>query len=189
MLAIPQVTAIGTIEARTVLPSFLYLPNAQEFPAGSLGVPWDKQRSDQLIGEFARAHGSKVPARLVSSAKSWLCHSGVDRQSPILPWQAPADVKRVSPLEASSRYLSYMSEAQVASVKVEGRTFIHPTAVLFNGGVFKAGPLKERSLEVINTWLKTDGGSAAKELEGAELDLAVARGAAYYGWVRHGFEW
>ena len=49
--------------------------------------------------------------RLVGSAKSWLCHPGVDRQSAILPWQAPSDVARVSPLEASARYLQHIREA------------------------------------------------------------------------------
>jgi hypothetical protein len=83
VLPIPQVTAMGTVEERPLLPSFLYLPNAQEFPANSLGLPWDKRRSNEVVGEFARAHGSKVPMRLVSSAKSWLCHSGVDRQSEV----------------------------------------------------------------------------------------------------------
>lgn len=431
MLAIPQVTALGTVEARPLLPSFLYLPNAQEFPPRSLGLPWDIARSQTLVGEFARAHGTKSPARLVSSAKSWLCHSGVDRLSPILPWQAPEDVKRVSPLEASAAYLTHLREAwdftfpsdpmaaqevvitvpasfdaaareltqkaaqlagfkqitlieepqaalyawceavgesfrkqvrpgevilvidvgggttdfslmavaekngevqltrvavgdhillggdnmdlalahtvsqklaaggrkldawqfnaltfacrqakesmfndpalsiaplvipgrgssliggtikaeltrdeltrvltdgffpkitvtelpqtsrrtglaQMAlpyaqdaavtrhlaafltrqakalsgssdsSVKVEGRAFVHPTAVLFNGGVLKSGALKSRALEVLNDWLRADGGQPVKELDGAELDLAVARGAAYYGWVRQG---
>ena len=76
MLSIPQVTAVGTVEERSLLPSFLYLPNDQEFPAGALALPWDKQRKDTLVGEFARSHGSKVPMRLVSSAKSWLCHAG-----------------------------------------------------------------------------------------------------------------
>jgi hypothetical protein len=71
-------------------------------------------------------------------------------------------------------------------VEVEGKTFVHPTAVLFNGGAFKATALKDRVIEVLNGWLATDGGQPAKELEGAELDLAVARGAAYFGWVRHG---
>ena len=46
--------------------------------------------------------------------------------------------------------------------------------------------LKERLVEVVNDWLAKDAGSPVKELEGADLDLAVARGAAYYGWVRHG---
>ena len=68
-----------------------------------------------------------------------------------------------------------------------GKAFVHPTAVLFNGGVFKAGAAQGRAcMEVLNGWLTADGGSPAKELEGADLDLAVARGAAYYGWVRQG---
>lgn len=431
MLAIPQVTAVGTVEEKQLLPSFLYLPNDQEFPAGALALPWDKKRKDAVVGEFARSHGGKVPTRLVSSAKSWLCHSGVDRLSAILPWQAPDDVQRVSPLAASASFLTHireawdhqfkdaaMSEQDVvltvpasfdaaardltlkaaqqaalpnitlieepqaafyawieqmgenfrkhikpgdvvlvvdvgggtsdfsliavtdkdgdvaltrvavgdhillggdnmdlalaytvnqrlaadgkkldawqfnvltfacrqakeqmfaegklkkaplvipgrgsslmggtikaelsrdeltavltngffpttavtevpqtarrtglaqmalpyaqdagvtrhlaafltrqaramagahdAPVKVDGKTFVHPTAVLFNGGVFKAGALKNRVIEVLNDWLAADGGQPARELEGAELDLAVARGAAYFGWVRRG---
>ena len=434
VLVIPQITAVGTVEERPLLPSFLYLPNAEEFPAGAFNLPWEKKtRSapDSLVGEFARAHGAKVPARLVSSAKSWLSHAGVDRQTPILPWQAPADVKRVSPVDASVAYLAHLraawdhqfpdtplaqqdvvltvpasfdaaardltlaaaqraglgnltllEEPQAAfyawtvqmgenfrkqvrpgdvilvvdvgggtsdfsliavidrngeveltrvavgdhillggdnmdlalayavsqrlaadgkkldswqftalthaarqakeamfadeklkraplvipgrgssliggTVKAEltrdeltrvltdgffpdvpvtelpktarstglaqialpyaqdagvtrhlaafltrqakalasahdvpvaltGKTFVHPTAVLFNGGVFKSSLLKHRVLDVLNRWLTADGGKAAKELEGAELDLAVARGAAYYGWARHG---
>ena len=431
MLGIPQMTSVGNVEEKLLLPSFLYLPNDQEFPAGSLALPWDKKGKDGIVGEFARSHGSKVPMRLVSSAKSWLCHAGVDRLAAILPWQAPEDVHRVSPLDASARYLSHLREAwdhqfaddalakqevvltvpasfdaaardltlkaaqqaglpnvtlieepqaafyawleqmgegyrkhvkpgdvvlvvdvgggttdfsliavtskdgdvaltrvavgdhillggdnmdlalahtvnqklaaegkkldpwqfnaltfacrqakesmfadvklkksplvvpgrgsslvggtikaeltrdeltrvltdgffpkttvtdlpQVARrtglaqmalpyaqdagvtrhlasfltrqaramagahdtpVKVEGKTFVHPTAVLFNGGAFKAAALKDRVLEVLNDWLAADGGPPAKELEGAELDLAVARGAAYFGWVRHG---
>lgn len=433
MLAVSQVTAPGVVEQKSLLPSFLYLPNAQEFPAGALALPWTKAApaGQELVGEFARAHGAKVPARLVSSAKSWLSHAGVDRQSAILPWQAPADVTRVSPVEASRRYLSHLraawdaqfpeeplakqdvvltvpasfdaaardltlaaaqqaglanvtlleepqaafyawteqmgegfrrqvrpgdvilvvdvgggtsdfsliavtekngeveltrvavgdhillggdnmdlalaytvnqrltaegkkldawqfnalthacrqakehlfadasapraplvipgrgssliggtikaeltreeltrvltdgffpraavtelpktqrtsglaqmalpyaqdaavtrhlaafltrqakalAAAHDAPVVVTGKTFVHPTAVLFNGGVFKSGVLKQRVLDVLNGWLTADGGVPAKELAGAELDLAVARGAAYYGWARHG---
>jgi hypothetical protein len=85
-----------------------------------------------------------------------------------------------------TRQAQAMAAAQDAPVKVAGRKLVHPTAVLFNGGVFKAGALKQRVLEVLNDWLAADGGQPAKELEGAELDLAVARGAAYYGCVRHG---
>ncbi len=431
MLAIPQITSVGVVEERPLLPSFLYLPNGQEFPAGSLALPWDKKGGDGVVGEFARSHGSKVPMRLVSSAKSWLCHPGVDRLGKILPWQAPEDVHRVSPLDASARCLAHlrqawdhhfqedvlakqdviltvpasfdaaardltlkaaqqaglpnitlieepqaafyawieqmgegfrkhvkagdvvlvvdvgggttdfsliavtakdgdvaltriavgdhillggdnmdlalahavnlrlsadgkkldpwqfnaltsacrqakenmfadgklkksslavpgrgsslvggtikaelsrdeltrvltdgffpksnladlpqlarrsglaqmalpyaqdagitrhlaafltrqaraMAGAHDAPVKVMGKTFVHPTAVLFNGGVFKAATFKDRVLQVLNGWLAVDGGQPAKELEGAELDLAVARGAAYYGWVRRG---
>src|SRR6266566_2810614 len=68
----------------------------------------------------------------------------------------------------------------------EGKSFVHPTAILFNGGVFKASRLKGRILEVVNEWLAEDGGAPVKELEGTDLDVAVSRGAAYYAWVRHG---
>src|SRR5205814_10416612 len=62
----------------------------------------------------------------------------------------------------------------------------HPTAIFFNSCGFKENALKERILSTLNEWLKHDGGKPVKALEGVNLDLAVARGAAYYGWVRHG---
>jgi hypothetical protein len=431
MLPIPQLTSPGTVEAKQLLPSFLYLPSEPEFPAGTLALPWDKDRKD-IVGELARSHGAKVPTRLVSSAKSWLCHPGVDRRAAILPWQAPDEVKRISPLDVSTQFLRHLKDAwdqsfgkkhgmaeqdvvvtvpasfdagareltleaatraglktvtlleepqaalyawlegsgesfrkrvkvgevilvvdlgggtadfslmsvlekngelelqrlavgdhillggdnmdlalayalnrklqaegkkldawqmtaltygcrqakemlygdptleraaisvpgrgsslmggtvrtellrseletlltdsffpkskvteapqtsrrtglaqmalpyaqdaavtkhlagfltrqaralsgsPVTSVSIEGKTFVHPTSVLFNGGVFKAAPLKARVLDVLNGWLTSEGSAPAKELEGADLDLAVARGAAYYGWVRKG---
>jgi hypothetical protein len=430
VLPIPQLTAPGTLEEKLLLPSFLYLPGEKEFAPGSLALPWDAGARD-VVGEFARSHGAKVPTRLVASAKSWLCHAGVDRRAPLLPWQAPPEVTRISPLDASARYLQHLAKAWDASqakgsalaaqdvvlavpasfdaaareltleaaklaglpevvlleepqaalyawleaagegfrkklkvgdvilvvdvgggtsdfsliavlekngelelqrlavgdhillggdnmdlalahalggkltaagqkldawqlqsltyacrvakeklfgsaglpkapislaargsslvggtvktellrgelealltdgffpkvavsesprtarhsglalmalpyaqdaavtrhlaaflsrqaralasadapIRVAGKAFVHPTAVLFNGGVFKADPLRARVLEVLNGWLAADGGQKARELEGADLDLAVARGAAYYGWVRRG---
>jgi hypothetical protein len=65
-------------------------------------------------------------------------------------------------------------------------TLIHPTAVLFNGGVFKSAALAERILTTLNAWLTAEGAEPARLLAGADLDLAVARGAAYYGHVRRG---
>ena len=62
----------------------------------------------------------------------------------------------------------------------------HPTSILFNGGVFKATALRQRVLDVLNGWLKADGAPEVRELPGGYLDLAVARGAAYYGQVRQG---
>lgn len=422
VLPVPQLTAPGTVESRQLLPSFLYLAAQAEFPKGSLALPWADD-AQQVVGELARTHGVKVPTRLVSSAKSWLCHPTVDHRAPILPWQAPPDVQKVSPVEASARYLGHLRAAwdrelgakaklstqevvvtvpasfdaaardltleaakqaglprvtlleepqaalyawleamgdgwrkqlkpgdvllvvdvgggtsdfsligvtdaggalslerlavgdhillggdnmdlalafslaerfkaqgktldawqlssltqgcraakealyqdaklakapvtvpgrgsslvggslkaelergelerlltdgffprvavtdapaqgrrsglaqvglpyaqdaavtkhlgaflsrQAASLGLEGG-FARPTAVLFNGGVFKAAPLKARVLDVLNAWLAAAGAPAARELEGADLDLAVARGAAYYGWVKAG---
>ncbi len=65
------------------------------------------------VGEFARNHGARIPGRLVTSAKSWLCHAGVDRSAPLLPWSAPPDVTRISPVEASARYLRHMSKLEL----------------------------------------------------------------------------
>jgi len=109
-LAIPQVVQPGIVEPRQLLPSFLYLPGPNELPAGSLKLPWSADR-DLAVGEFARNFGSQVPTRLVSSAKSWLCHAGIDRRGPVLPWKAPEDSRRVSPLEASTHYLKHLCEA------------------------------------------------------------------------------
>ena len=68
-------------------------------PAGRQGVPRGgacscrgSRPSDRVVGVFARDHGAKVPGRLVSSAKSWLSHAGVDRRAAILPWTAAEDV-------------------------------------------------------------------------------------------------
>jgi hypothetical protein len=110
VLPIPQLVRAGEIEERPILPSCLYLPKPGEQPQGSLALPWDPQ-CDYAVGEFARSIGVQVPTRLVSSAKSWLCHPGVDRRAPILPWKAPDDVRKVSPLEASARYLRHLCQA------------------------------------------------------------------------------
>jgi molecular chaperone DnaK (HSP70) len=65
-------------------------------------------------------------------------------------------------------------------------TFLHPSAVLFNGGVFKSDILARRVMDTLNDWLYMEGAEGARMLEGADLDLAVARGAAYYGYARRG---
>src|SRR5215211_9159172 len=109
-LPVPQVVNPGVVEDRQLLPSFLYLPGPNEQPAGSLRLPWDAGR-DYCVGEFARNFGSQVPTRLVSSAKSWVCHPGVDRKAPILPWKAPETTRHLSPLEAATRYLKHLAEA------------------------------------------------------------------------------
>ena len=110
VLRVPQTVRPGHVEDRDHLASFLYVAAGPEFPSGALDLPWAKSRS-YTVGELARAQGAAVPARLVSSAKSWLCHAGVDRTSPILPWQSPAEVPKISPLDASARYLEHLRDA------------------------------------------------------------------------------
>ncbi|MGK4000508.1 Hsp70 family protein [Sorangium sp. So ce1024] len=107
VLAVPQLVAQGALEARPLLPSFMYIPHESE---GAQALPWDAERRF-VVGEHARARGVDAPARLISSAKSWLCHPGIDRRGPTLPVGAPEDIEKISPVEASWRYLEHLTEA------------------------------------------------------------------------------
>ena len=104
---IPQLANPNEVANRTLLPSFLYVPGEVDFPAGSLGLPWD-DAPKFVIGELARKRGAENPMRLVASAKSWLSHRAIDRTASILPWQSPEEVIKVSPVEASAQYLQYL---------------------------------------------------------------------------------
>jgi molecular chaperone DnaK (HSP70) len=108
VLDVPQLVMPGEIAARPLLPSFLYLPGAQDFPAGSLALPWAPD-PPYAGGELARRRGAENPGRLVSSAKSWLSYGGAQRTGPILPWGAPDGVERISPVDASAEYLRHLA--------------------------------------------------------------------------------
>jgi hypothetical protein len=110
VLSLPQLVAAGTLESRTALPSYLYLAHSQEAASGAYNLPWATGRSF-AVGEVARRQAAEVPDRTVGAAKSWLAHSRVDRHQPILPWNAPADVPKISPVTASQRYLEHMIAA------------------------------------------------------------------------------
>jgi molecular chaperone DnaK (HSP70) len=127
------------------------------------------------VGELARSHGAKVPTRLVSSAKSWLCHPGVDRRAAILPWGAPEDVQRVSPLEASARYLEHLLDAW--------------------NHAFKKHPAKDQHV-VVTVPASFDAGArdltleAAKQAGLGEVTLLEEPQAALYAWLEaHGDGW
>ncbi|QRK08164.1 hsp70 family protein [Archangium violaceum] len=107
---VPQLVRQGEVSPRSLLPSCVYVPAGHELAAGSLRLPWG-DGGPHVVGELARWQGARVPGRVVTSAKSWLCHPGVDRSAPILPWGAPADVAKLSPVEASALLLSHMARA------------------------------------------------------------------------------
>ena len=104
LLPIPQLVDAATIESRGNLPSFLYLA-AQ--PSEKYSLPWSSER-DYAVGYCALRLSDSQPMRTVDKAKSWLCHNRVDRHEPILPWQAPDDVQKISPVEASRRILEHL---------------------------------------------------------------------------------
>ena len=113
VLPVPQLSSPGTLEELPLLPSFVYLPHADEVAPGDLVLPWVTEEADApfVAGEMARSRGATTPIRLVSSAKSWLCHPGVDRRAAILPNDAPPEVARISPITAATRYLTHLREA------------------------------------------------------------------------------
>lgn len=110
LVAIPQLIGPGSVEARPLLPSCLYLPHPDELKAADLGLPWQTDPT-RICGEMARNQGTTTPIRLVSSAKSWLCHPDVDRKSAILPAGAPDEIPRISPFDATVHYLAHLRDA------------------------------------------------------------------------------
>lgn len=114
---VPQLVAPGEMQSRRQLPSFVYLAGEHDLTAAETALPWDGG-SRRVIGELARGQGARMPGRMISSAKSWLCHGGVDRKAPILPWsgQDHADdgafaSNKLSPIQASAAVLAHIKQA------------------------------------------------------------------------------
>jgi hypothetical protein len=110
VMSVPQLTSPGNVEEKVLLPSFLYLPHPEEFAQDDITQPGRGERH-YVVGELARSQGARTPIRLVASAKSWLCHPGIDRRAAVLPLDAPDDVEKISPLQASTYYLQELCGA------------------------------------------------------------------------------
>lgn len=155
---VPQLVAAGTRQPRALLPSHLYLASQHEAHGGEI-----------VVGTYARDRGAQVPGRHIASAKSWLCHPSVDRTAAILPWGAPPDVERLSPVQASARILRHLREAWDAA---------HPDA-----------PLDAQDL-VVTVPASFDEGARALTLRAAaeaglqKLRLVEEPQAAFYDWTR-----
>ena len=101
VLEIPQFISSGAVAAQEMLPSFIYLPDENEMASDEKDLPW-QDNVQQVVGELARNQGAELPQRLISSSKSWLCNTMVDRNQAILPWDSPTEVPHLSPVEASA---------------------------------------------------------------------------------------
>jgi hypothetical protein len=121
MVDITQVLGPNQLGEKPTLPSALYIPHPDEFPAGSLPLPWDEAGEQAIVGQFARDHGALVPDRLVTSAKSWLSNRHIDPRQPILPWRSDIAEQKLSPFDCSRRYLQHLKEAFVYAARAEGR--------------------------------------------------------------------
>ena len=168
--SIPQLINPGEVAERTLLPSFLYIPGELDFPPGSTSLPWEA-KPEFVVGELARKRGAESPNRLVASAKSWLSYSGVDRTSPILPWQAPAEVPRLSPVRASSQLLEHLARAWEAGAQGE--------VALADQEIFLTVPASfdEEARELTRRAAEQAGYQKATLLEEPQ--------AAFYAWLEH----
>ncbi len=113
---IDQLFGPGEVVRKPLLPSFRYHPAVGQISPSDLTLPWDNEPvagdiNNVIVGEWARELGAKVEGRQVSSAKSWLSHQAVDRNSDILPWAGAQDVDKVSPVIASASYLNHIRQA------------------------------------------------------------------------------
>ena len=175
--AIPQVVAPGQIEARDTLPSCHYQPASGEFPDDSTRMPWSNipDAPAVVVGHFARDHGTLVPGRMISSAKSWLCHAGVDRTADLLPWQGAEDVERLSPIAVSARYLQHAREAwdaQFSEHPLSQQDFVLTLPASFDEVA--------RELTV----------KAAKQAGLTRIVLIEEPQAAFYAWIdKHAANW
>ncbi|MGQ9576048.1 MAG: Hsp70 family protein [Thermoguttaceae bacterium] len=173
--AVPQLVAPGQVEARETLPSCHYEPAPGELAAGALRMPWQKEEPTHVVGLFARDQGALVPGRLIVSAKSWLCHSGVDRTAPLLPWHAAPDVERLSPVDASARLLAHVRQSWDAQ---------HPDAPLAEQDIVLTLPA---SFDEIARELTV---KAAARAGLARVVLIEEPQAAFYAWIyRHADDW
>ncbi|CAN7261980.1 Hsp70 family protein [Massilia sp. LjRoot122] len=187
VLPVPQLTGPGTVEALPLLPSFLYLPHPDELAAGETALPWSAGGEGFIAGEMARSRGATTPIRLVSSAKSWLSHPSVDRRAAILPHDAPEEVTRVSPLEASTRYLAHLRQAWNAAhpdAPFEEQQVTVTIPASFDPGAREltaeaarnagfAPKLLEEPQAALYSWIQGSKGAWRKQVKAGDIVLVV----------------
>ncbi|UJB67438.1 Hsp70 family protein [Acidovorax sp. YS12] len=187
VLDVPQLTAPASVQALPLLPSFLYLPHESELTPADRTLPGQAPQ-DGVVGEFARTRGAATPIRLVSSAKSWLCHPGVDRRAPLLPADAPEDVARLSPLAASMRYLEHLRWAWEQAhpgaplarqqVTVTIPASFDPAARALTAEACQAAGLAHFTLleepqAALYSWIQASGGAWRKQVAHGDMLLVV----------------
>ncbi len=171
-----QISAANESSSLNLFPSFHYEAAVGEFTTGALTLPWEKGVDKKVVtGTFARDHGAQIPGRLVVSAKSWLSHAGVDRTAPLLPWHALSDVEKISPLEATTRYLLHMKNAW---------NYDHPDFCMEDQDVIITVPA---SFDEIARELTVE---AAANAGLKKIVLLEEPQAAFYAWIQyHASDW
>ena len=173
LAAIPQLINANEVAAEPLLPSFLYIPGERDFPAGSTALPWD-QNPLYVVGRLAQRRGAEISSRLVSSAKSWLSYSAVDRTAAMLPWKAAEGVQHISPVDAATEYLKHLRAAWDLE---------HPDASFDDQEVLVTVPA---SFDAIARELTQ---RAAESAGFKNLTLLEEPQAAFYAWIERHSDW
>ena len=172
-VVIPQLVNTGEVRDEPLLGSFLYLAGPGDFPDGALVLPWDENGAS-VTGRLAEKRGVENAGRLIASAKSWLCHAGVDRRGAILPAAAPEGVQKISPVAASRAYLEHLRHAWNAK---------HPDALFEQQQVLVTVPA---SFDAVARELTLH---AAEEAGYRDLILLEEPQAAFYAWIERHANW
>ena len=173
LAAIPQLVNANEVAAEPLLPSFLYIPGERDFPAGSTALPWDPH-PPYVVGKLAQRRGAEISSRLVSSAKSWLSYSAVDRTAAMLPWKAAEGVHHISPVDAATEYLKHLRSAWDLE---------HPDASFDDQEVLVTVPA---SFDAIARELTQ---RAAESAGFKNLTLLEEPQAAFYAWIERHSDW
>ncbi|MBV9104603.1 MAG: Hsp70 family protein [Verrucomicrobia bacterium] len=175
VLLISQWETVTRFSEESTLPSFLYLLSEEE--AAQMSAHNRALRHAEWVpGRFARTRAAESPGRVVHSAKSWLCHHGVDRNATFLPWRSteiPVE-KRISPIRASALLLQYLRAAWDAKFSGEGMRFDDQEITITVPASFDAAAQR----------LTLDAAREAGFPEGVRL-LEEPQ-AAFYWWLEHG---
>jgi hypothetical protein len=145
---------------------------------GTIKTELTREDLDQVLvkGFFPEVASSELPAR----------QRRVGFQELGLPYAADAAITK-----HLARFLSEQirNSPEASAIRRGPSGLACPTHILFNGGVMKAAVLRDRVIQVLNSWLKEEGFEvlgAQQILDAPDLEHAVARGAAYYGKARRG---
>lgn len=174
VLDVTQITGPEVCGEKKSLPSALYISASAEFPPKAFNLPWNDEAEEKAfaVGAFAREHGAQVPDRLVSSSKSWLCNSHVDRRAPVLPWKSELTEEKYSPVDAAVRFLEHLKE----NLEYQNEAFGQELS-LENSQVVLAVPA---SFDEVARSLTHE---AAEKAGWGKVTLLEEPQAAFYSWV------
>ncbi|MGJ8637856.1 MAG: Hsp70 family protein [Opitutaceae bacterium] len=178
-LSILQVVGPHTVEARSGLPSNVYIAAPEEFSEDAFNLPGLDRSPSCIVGAFARQHGAQVPDRLVSSAKSWLCSTQVDHREPILPWQSDSVDEKLSPIDATRLYLESLTYGFKAAAEANSKDWS-----LDNTDVTLTVPASFDEVARSLTY------EAAEQAGLGQVTLMEEPQAAFYAWLAQaGTQW